>query len=330
MRSSGTWPAYRICSSCTVHSMSARPPRPSLRCRCGSAPLGSRSWSTRPLIRRTSITSSSLMPLLGEPQRVDQLLEAAAQVGVADHGVGAQQRLGLPHLRPLGVVGGVGVEGAHQRALLALGAQVGVDLQRRVAAGGASRRRTSLATAWRTTWPGGRRRPPRAGARTARRRRCRRTARSRRSGPSPRSPSGSARSSSERCGATARPATSRVASRVASVSRDRPAPTSATSMRPSTSPAPIRSSSRRRTPRTARTASPDVLVPARGGQHLLGHRLGGQRDQVVGQHPHALRLALEQVGDVARGGEQRARAARPPAPRRAASGGTTECGRGSR
>ena len=46
-----------------------------------------------------------------------------------------------------------------------------------------------------------------------------------------------------------------------------------------------------------------VLVPARGGQHLLGHRLGGQRDQVVAQHPHALRLALEQVGDVARRGE---------------------------
>ena len=100
----GTWPAYRICSSWTVHSMSASPPRPSLRWVCGSAPRGSRSWSTRALIRRTSSTSSSEMPSRGEAQRVDQLLEAPAQLEVPDHGVGAQQRLRLPDLRPLGVV----------------------------------------------------------------------------------------------------------------------------------------------------------------------------------------------------------------------------------
>ena len=57
------------------------------------------------------------------------------------------------------------------------------------------------------------------------------------------------------CSRTARPTASRVASSVASVSRDRPAPTSATSTSPNRSPAASRSSSRRRTARIERTAS---------------------------------------------------------------------------
>ncbi len=72
-------------------------------------------------------------PGLRVAQRVDHLGEPAAQVAVADHGVGAQQRLRLPDRRPLGVVGGVRAEGAGHRAALALGAEVGVDLERRVA-----------------------------------------------------------------------------------------------------------------------------------------------------------------------------------------------------
>ena len=62
VRSPGTAPACRICSSCTVHSMSASPPRPSLRWVFGSAPRGSRSRSMRALTRRTSATSASVTP----------------------------------------------------------------------------------------------------------------------------------------------------------------------------------------------------------------------------------------------------------------------------
>ena len=53
----GTSQACCSCSSCTVHSTSASPPRPSLVCVVGSAPRGSRSVSTRALIRRISTTS---------------------------------------------------------------------------------------------------------------------------------------------------------------------------------------------------------------------------------------------------------------------------------
>jgi hypothetical protein len=47
-----------------------------------------------------------------------------------------------------------------------------------------------------------------------------------------------------------------------------------------------------------------VLTPTGGGHHLLDECLGGQRCEVLPQHLHALRLALQQVGGIARGGEQ--------------------------
>ena len=69
----------------------------------------------------------------------------------------------------------------------------------------------------------------------------------------------------------------------------------------------------RRAPRPPRR----LLAPG-GGNHLAGQRLGGQRGQVLAEHPHALRLALEQVGRVARGGQHPGQPLAPPAPRRAA------------
>ncbi|COX25148.1 Uncharacterised protein [Mycobacterium tuberculosis] len=58
----GTWCACCSCSNCTVHSMSASPPRPSLVCVLGSAPRGNRSDSIRALMRRISRTESADTP----------------------------------------------------------------------------------------------------------------------------------------------------------------------------------------------------------------------------------------------------------------------------
>ena len=123
VRSSGIRPACSIWSSCTVHSTSERPPRPSLKLVAGSAPRG------QPLGVHARLDPAYLdhvvpgEPLLGEAQRVDQVLEPRAQVRVADDRGRAQQRLRLPDRRPLAVVGGVGVQRAHQRTLPALGPQ---------------------------------------------------------------------------------------------------------------------------------------------------------------------------------------------------------------
>ena len=59
-----SWP-WRNCHSCTVHSTSASPPRPSLTCVSGSAPRGSLSLSTRALIRRISVICSRFKPSAG-------------------------------------------------------------------------------------------------------------------------------------------------------------------------------------------------------------------------------------------------------------------------
>ena len=67
--------------------------------------------------------------------RLDHLLVGGAEVTVAGGGAGLQQRLELPGLRPFGVVAAVGVQGAHQRAVLALGAQVRVHLPQRALGG---------------------------------------------------------------------------------------------------------------------------------------------------------------------------------------------------
>ena len=102
---------------------------------------------------------------------------------------------------------------------------------------------------------------------------------------------------------TASVAMSRVACSVASVSRLRPCPTSATSVPATSSPHAIRSSSRRRTARTATDRGLGRLRPLGQRLHLRERGLGAQRDERLPQHLHALRLALEQVGGVARGAE---------------------------
>ena len=135
----------RSCSSCTVHSTSARPPGPSLVCIAGSAPRGSRSASTRALMRRISRTSPRRGrppgSAAGRPAPTNRSPRSASPAS----GVGAQQRLALPDVRPALVVGGVRREGAHQRALPALGPQVGVDVERRVRRrAAASSRRSSF------------------------------------------------------------------------------------------------------------------------------------------------------------------------------------------
>ncbi len=53
----------------------------------------------------------------GPDQRRDALLVAAAQLGVARHGPGFQERLELPHLRPSFVVAQVRLERADQRTV---------------------------------------------------------------------------------------------------------------------------------------------------------------------------------------------------------------------
>ncbi|CPU67040.1 Uncharacterised protein [Mycobacteroides abscessus] len=65
VRSAGTWWACRSWRSWTVHSTSDTPPRPSLRCRDASTPRGSRSASTRALMRRTSRTCARSRPPAG-------------------------------------------------------------------------------------------------------------------------------------------------------------------------------------------------------------------------------------------------------------------------
>ena len=177
-------PACCSCSSCTVHSTSASPPWPSLVCVARSAPRGSRSASTRALIRRISVTAAGAQAVGRVADRVDELDEAAAEVHVARDRAGPQQRLRLPRLRPAGVVLAVRRQRADQRAGPALRPQVGVDRpapdpgSRCRAGGGRSRPRSS-----RTSRPRGPRRRRGARRRTARRRRCRSPARRRRACP---------------------------------------------------------------------------------------------------------------------------------------------------
>ena len=116
---------------------------------------------------------------------VGELGEGRGQAGVTGDRIGPQQRLDLPRHRPAPVVSPVGEQRPHQRSLLALGPQVGVDPQRRVgsraaAAPGAGRRRPP-ARPWS---PPPRRHRGAADARTARRRRCRNPSHGRRTGPS--------------------------------------------------------------------------------------------------------------------------------------------------
>ena len=173
------------CSSWTVHSTSESPPRPSLRWVLRSAPRG------QPLGLHARLEGADLAhlavvePALGVPQRVDELEEPLAQVRVAGHRRGPQQRLGLPRERPAAVVLAVGLERAHERAALALRAQVGVDVEGRVRARAARAAGELLDHLERLGLGLLRRRRPRPGrARRARRRRCRSPAPRPRAGPS--------------------------------------------------------------------------------------------------------------------------------------------------
>ena len=179
VRSAGTSCACRSCSSCTVHSTSERPPRPSLRCRCGSAPRGSRSASTRALIRRISRTSASVEPAAGQRSGSTRARNRSPELGVARHGHGPQQRLRLPRQRPARVVlrvrgercapaGRCGPRGAGRRRRRAAGRAPGDAEQPAQLAG--HRERRLLRGALVGARAAGR-------ARTARRRRCRSRAR---------------------------------------------------------------------------------------------------------------------------------------------------------
>ena len=145
-----------LLSSCTVHSTSVSPPRPSLMVGARSAPRGSRSASIRALSRRMSRTCAVRQAPSRLAERVDQLDEVGREV-VAGDGRGTQQRLELPGQRPPLVVGAVGVEAAHERAVLALRAQVGVEAERRV--GAASRAAGAAPGRPRAPGPAGRGRP---------------------------------------------------------------------------------------------------------------------------------------------------------------------------
>ena len=185
VRSPGTRPACRSCSSCTVHSTSASPPGPSLVCRCGSVPRGSRSASTRALIRRTSRTSASVEAALAVAHRVDQRDELPAELRRRRRSARPAAAPGSPRpattarSRPRRTRASAPAGPAGPRA---------AGRRRRPAAGPATVRRAAGAAPPRPRARPPRRRarrPRRAGrGRTARRRRWRSRARDRRTGPS--------------------------------------------------------------------------------------------------------------------------------------------------
>ena len=86
------------------------PPRPSLVCVVGSAPRGSRSVSTRALIRRISTTSRMDEPALRVAELVGGRDELSAELLVAGHRPRPQQRLPLPGRCEPGPVAAVRVQ----------------------------------------------------------------------------------------------------------------------------------------------------------------------------------------------------------------------------
>ena len=76
-----------------------------------------------------------ILTLAGGPDHRHQRVHVLpAQFGVPDGRPGLQQRLELPGLGPLLVVGDMGIQGSHQRPGLALRAQCGVDFEKRLGA----------------------------------------------------------------------------------------------------------------------------------------------------------------------------------------------------
>ena len=69
--------------------------------------------------------------------RVDEVDESSRQVCVTGDRAGADEGLGFPDQRPPVVVRAIGIEAAHEWAVLALGAQVGVEADRGIGSGDA-------------------------------------------------------------------------------------------------------------------------------------------------------------------------------------------------
>ena len=335
-RSAGTSAACWSCSSWTVHSTSASPPRPSLVCVAGSAPRGSRSRSTRALIRRISATCS-----LGQAARPGtgcgsiSATNSRAELRVAGHRHRPQQRLHLPDRHPALVV-------------LAEGRR-GCGPARPAAPRAAGRRRP--------------RAPGRAPARPSSRRSVCATALAAAVAFASSAPGrGPVDEQHVGVGAEAHlaaaepahaddrevhgqvggvdaglervrpPATSRPTCSVATAMSVSACPTRTTSSRPSRSAAATRSSSCRRSPRSTwmpacGSGARPAAWPPRAGQRRRAPRL---ELGVVGEEPQRLRAS----GSAARRctGWSRAAgpAARRPDPRRAAGAGTTGCRRAPR
>ena len=83
-------------------------------------------------------------------ERLDELDEPLGELGVAGDRTRLEQRLELPRQRPPLVVRPVAVEAARERALLALGSQVGVDAERLALGAWSRRSRASAASAVRS------------------------------------------------------------------------------------------------------------------------------------------------------------------------------------
>ena len=240
-----------------------------------------------------------------------------------------QQRLRLPGLRPARVVGPVGLQRAHQRPVAALGAQVGVDEQRRVRARRAETAPDGLGHLVRVAH--GvllARRRARARRRRARRRRCRSPARPRRAGP-----------------CRSRP-TARVARRRRSPAPAAPTPAWPRAPRPTPRTArrtPRASTARRAGPHTRRAAaragaasgpSPRPLRARTGAPPCAAARRQRPPGRAAARRrgPPSARRAAAAPPARARAGPApaptcpaAASAAARPAPRRAAAAGTTVC-----
>ena len=318
VRSASCSPACCSCSSWTVHSMSESPPRPSLRWVFGSAPRGSRSVVDPGLDPADLDHVVPADPVGRVAQRVDHLGEPAPEVLVAHDRVRPQQRLRLPDLRPLRVVLVVRLDRPHERALLPLGAQAGVDLQRRVATGQGEQAAQLVRDR-----VGVRRRLVRVGALH--------------------------RVVDEHHVRVA--AVGQLEAAVPAHRHDRhPARRLVEPLLlPDRAAGDLEGGLERRVGQPGQAgadvghvdlaeqvadrdpeqlAAPDpadgthrvlgALLAAGGGDHLAGQRLGGEWRQLLAEHPDALRLTLEEVGRVAGGGQQPGQALRRPAPRRAA------------
>ena len=125
-------------SSCTENSTSRRPPGAELELAVGV--LG-RDVLLDPAAHRLHVLDEVRPVGRGPDERRDEVDERLPEREVARGRACLEQRLELPGRRPAPVVALVGRERAHERAVLALGPQVGVDLPDRRPRSSARRRR---------------------------------------------------------------------------------------------------------------------------------------------------------------------------------------------